>query len=94
MDIDVTDVYDDNVYEIAKNLLDEVLSKSDDDLFILITLMGLCPKKNQGFKFIMLKDSSGKETRILYQTAMMRDNFERFSHLYLMDMMKRGMNLF
>ena len=47
---------------------------------------------NEGFEYELLLDSSGTCTGCIWQTAIMRDNFDRFGEFVSIDAMKRGLN--
>ena len=56
--------------------------------------MELLAGKNRGFAFQMLQDQDGKYLGCLWQTATMRDNFERFGSMISIDATKREINTF
>jgi hypothetical protein len=49
---------------------------------------------NAGFKYQMFQGSNGKITGCIWQTAVMRDNFERFGNFVCVDSMKRELNTY
>ena len=49
-------------------------------------------QNNNGFSVTFLQDSNGRYTGCIWQTAIMRDNFERFGTFISIDAMKRGLN--
>ena len=46
----------------------------------------------RGFVYELARDGLGTMVGVVWQTATMRDNFERFGSYISLDMMKRGIN--
>ena len=94
--LDDTPLTNDNIVEISREFWMDTMnqSPSDNALATFQEYMKLLKQGNQGFEYLLVQDSSGKCTGCLWQTAIMRDNFDRFVGFISIDVMKRGLNTF
>ena len=73
-----------------KDLMNE---KSGEDTFCtFFEYMQLMKQNNKGFQYQFLENNVGRITGCVWQTAVMRDNFERFGGYICIDAMKRHIN--
>ena len=86
--------YDDNIAEIGQEMWKDLMNeKSGDDTFCTFyEYMQLISQNNQGFQYQFLQNNVGTITGCVWQTAVMRDNFEQFGGYICIDAMKRHIN--
>lgn len=97
--LDNEPISDDNIAEMAQDLWKDIMNsgREEDDDEVMLTFsefMEDLKKTERGFKYVILSDSSGRCTGCIWQTATMRENFERFGSFASLDCMKRGINKF
>ena len=83
-------ITDDDIAEVAAGLWKKIMNNSSDDMTKFVEFMELLSQANKGFKHVMLTESKCTHTGCLWQTVVMRDNFERFGRL---DASKREINM-
>ena len=78
--LDDSPLTNDNIAEMAQELWMNTMNQapSDNAFATFQEYIKLLKQANQGFQYELLQDSSGKCTGCLWQTAVMRDNFDRF----------------
>ena len=86
--------YDDDVAEIGQEMWKDLMNeKSGEDTFCtFFEYMQLMKQNNKGFQYQFLENNVGTITGCVWQTAVMRDNFERFGGYICIDAMKRHIN--
>ena len=90
MGLDNVSLNDDDAHEVASDSWKELIfSNNKQDMLSFVEFMELVKKANIGFEFTMLQDSSGKYTGFMWQTSVMRNNFERFSYCTSLNALKR-----
>ena len=79
---------------VAKELWENVMAeeRDEDEIITFKEYMQLLKQSNAGFNYELFHDASGKCTGCVWQTATMRDNFERFGGFIALDAMKRKLN--
>lgn len=85
---------DDNAAQVGKEVWEEIMSNDyDDDVLITFKeFMSMMEAGNAGFRYQMFYDTTGRCTGCVWQTATMRDNFDRFGGFFALDAMKRALN--
>ena len=90
------DMDDDEINKMAKECwLDSLQQHSGDKnaaVYSLMEYMTLLREKCKGFAYDVAYDTEGDLIGIVWQTATMRDNYERFGGYISLDTMKRGIN--
>jgi hypothetical protein len=78
--LDDTPLTDDDAAEASHALWLDMMNDSanDNSLMTLTKFLEQMTLLNAGFKYQMFQGSDGKITGCIWQTAVMRDNFERF----------------
>ena len=94
--LDNTKFTDDDIALVGKEIWSEIMSDTShkDSLVTFVEYMQILADKNRGFTYQMLQDQEGKYSGCVWQTATMRDNFERFGSMISIDAMKREINTF
>ena len=94
--LDNNPLTDDDISEMARDLWQEFMADdaNEDSMVTFTEYMEILREHNSGFRYVLLQDKSGKYTGCLWQTATMRDSFERFGGFISIDAMKRGINKF
>ena len=84
---------DDNIVQMGKDLWLEIMNDDDhtDTIVTFQEYMLSLESQNDGFSVTFLKSNQGRITGCIWQTAIMRDNFERFGGFLSMDTMKRNL---
>lgn len=92
--LDNTPLSDDDVAVIAKEVWEEIMCNdpNEDAIVTFKEYMDLLKKSNKGFLYELFHDTRGKCTGCVWQTSIMRDNFERFGGFIALDAMKREIN--
>ena len=95
--IDNDNISNDEVYNITHDIWKEVMNnnKHDEEEYTLISFsdyLKILSERAVGFAYELAYDSEGTINGAVWQTATMRDNFERFGGFICLDMMKRGIN--
>ena len=70
-------------------------NKHDEEEYTLISFsdyLKILSEQAVGFAYELAYDSEGTINGAVWQTATMRDNFERFGGFICLDIMKRGLN--
>ena len=70
-------------------------NKHDEEEYALISFsdyLKILSERAVGFAYELAYDSEGTINGAVWQTATMRDNFERFGGFICLDVMKRGIN--
>ena len=91
--IDDTPLSDDNIVQMGKDLWMEIMN-DDNNVDTIVTFqeyMLNLESQNRGFAVSFLRSNQGRITGCIWQTAIMRDNFERFGGFVSMDAMKRNL---
>lgn len=90
------DMDDDEINKMAKDCWLDSLQQSRGDkraaLSSLLEYMALLRERCKGFDYELAYDTDGDLIGIVWQTATMRDNYERFGGYISLDSMKRGIN--
>jgi len=94
--LDDENMSDDEAYEMAtsvwKDLFNNGGNESPDSLLCFEEYLQILSEKAKGFVYDIAYDSDGTINGAVWQTATMRDNFERFGGFICLDVMKRGIN--
>jgi len=94
--LDSENMSDDEAYDMATLVWKELLNKggdnSSDSLLCFEEYLQILSEKAKGFAYDIAHDSDGTINGAVWQTATMRDNFERFGGYLCLDVMKRGIN--
>ena len=94
--LDSENMSDDEAYDMATSLWKELFNKGGDDssdsLLRFEEYLQILSEKAKGFAYDLAYDSDGTINGAVWQTATMRDNFERFGGFICLDVMKRGIN--
>ena len=91
--IDDTPLSVDNIVQMGKDLWLEIMN-DDNNVDTIVTFqeyMLSLECQNEGFVVTNLRSNQGRITGCIWQTAIMRDNFERFGGFISMDAMKRNL---
>ena len=91
--IDNQPLSDDNIVQMGKDLWLEIMN-DDNNMDTIVTFqeyMLSLQHQNKGFSVTFLRSNQGRITGCIWQTAIMRDNFERFGGFISMDAMKRNL---
>ena len=90
------DIDDDQAHLLARDdmWLEVLQSGADDDdsIINLVEYLDLISANAKGFVYEMAVDNEGKVNGVMWQTATMRDNFEKFGGYVSLDTMKRAIN--
>ena len=78
--------------EIWSNLFNGREEDGSDSLLHFKDYFEVLAENAKGFSYQFAFDSEGVINGVVWQTATMRDNFERFGGFICLDMMKRGIN--
>ncbi len=92
---DEIDIDDDTANEIARELWLDILTDSNGDSSLIVTFsqyMNLLQSQTTGLTYEFATDGNGKVNGLVWQTATMRSNFERFGGYISLDTMKREIN--
>jgi len=95
---DQTALEDDEAYELACVICEEVLATTDnleDAIFSFVEYLDLIADRAKGFSYKVVSETKGSNKKLLglfWMTATMRRNFELFGSFICLDMMKRGIN--
>ena len=93
--IDDIPLTDDNIAQMGKELWIEIMNDDNcqDSIITSQEYMLSLEANNKGFAVTLLKSAeTGRLTGCIWQTAIMRDNFERFGGYLSMDAMLRPIN--
>ena len=96
--LDSKDITDDEIYSLADEIWQDVMNDNIDDdgeessLVSFTDYLKILSDKAPGFVYDLAYDSKGTINGAVWQTATMRDNFERFGGFICLDVMKRGIN--
>ena len=88
--IDNTPLTDDNIVQMGKELWLEIMN-DDNDTDTIVTFqeyMLSLEHQNEGFAVNFLRSNQGRITGCIWQTAIMRDNFEWLGGFISLDAMK------
>ena len=89
--VDNMPLTEDNITQMSKDLRLEIMN-DDINVDTIVTFqeyMLSLQSQNEGFSVTFLRSNQGCITGCIWQTAIMRDNFERFGGFKNMDTMKR-----
>jgi hypothetical protein len=92
---DEIEIEDDTGNEIARELWLEILTDSNGDSSLIVTFsqyMNLLQSQTTGFMYEFTTDSYGKVNGLVWQTATMHSNFERYRGYISLDTLKREIN--
>ena len=84
---------DENIVQMGKDLWLEIMN-DDNNMDTIVTFqeyMLSLEYQNKGFSVTFLRCNQGRITGCIWQTAIMRDNFEQFGGFISMDAMKRNL---
>ena len=92
--IDDIPLSDDNIAQMGKDLWLEIMNDDncEDSMVTFKEYMLNLKAQNDGFTVTFLQSDKGRLTGCIWQTAIMRDNFERFGGYISMDAMMRPIN--
>ena len=92
--IDDIPLSDDNIAQMGKDLWLEIMNDDNcqDSMITFKEYMLNLKDQNEGFAVTFLKSDKNRLTGCIWQTAIMRDNFERFGGYISMDAMMRPIN--
>jgi len=93
--IDDIPLTEDNITQMGKDLWLEIMNDDncEDSILTFQEYMLSLEATNKGFTVTFLKSAeTGRLTGCIWQTAIMRDNFERFGGFLSMDVMLRPIN--
>lgn len=92
--LDDTPLTDDNIAELGRDTWDELLNDGESEhcFFTFAEYMQTLKDCNSGFDYQLLTDMNGRYTGCIWQTSIMKDNFDRFGGYLSIDAMKRGIN--
>ena len=94
--LDDEQISDDEAYEMAMSVWKDLFNKggneSSDSLLCFEEHLQILSENAKGFVYDIAYDSDGTINEAVWQTATMRDNFERFGGHVCLDAMKRGIN--
>ena len=86
--------YDDNIAGIGQQMWTDLMNnKSGEDTFCtFFKYIKLIAENKKGFQYQFLQNNIGTITGCVWQTVVMRDNFEQFGGYICIDTMKRHIN--
>ena len=96
--IDDCNMSDDDAINMATEVWKNLINGKDEDgngndsLLQFKDYFEVLAENAKGFSYELSYDTEGVITGVIWQTATMRDNFERFGAFICLDMMKRGIN--
>ena len=85
---------EDDIEEFSQDLWKECMNcrKYEESFVMLREYMKLLHDTNKGFEYELFLDSSGTCTGCIWQTDIMRDNFDKFGGSFSIDAIKTGLN--
>ena len=89
------DLDDDMAHELVKEMWLDVLQanlNSEDSIVTFVQYLELVQDNAKGFVYKLAIDAKGNVHGVVWQTATMRDNFERFGGYISLDTMKQAIN--
>jgi len=93
--IDNLPITEDNIVEMSKEIWSDIINEkgySEKSFFTFTEFMRLMKKNHKGFEYRLLSNLKGEYTGCIWQTSVMRENFERFGGFISIDAMKRAIN--
>ena len=93
--LDNTPLTDDNIAELGRDIWDKLLNDSELEhcFFTFAEYTKTLKESNVGFDYqMLLADTNGRCTVCIWQTFIMKGNFDRFGGFLSIDAMKHGIN--